>query len=164
MKRVLSFLLVGALCLCFSVPTFAAETVPQQNGGTIVSESEENLGDGFTVETVVSVPKTEKGIHFNASTQTRTASATSTVRHDGDWVGSITLTANFGYNGSSAWVNRMSTSHSVASGWTYENERTWKSGGTANMSASMSKKIAFIPITTVDPSASITCSPTGQIS
>ena len=155
---------MGALCLCFAVPFSAAETVPQQNDKTIISESEENLDNGFTIETVISVPKTDEGIHFNASTQTKTANATSTVRHDGDWVGSITLTANFGYNGSFSWVNRMSTSHSVASGWTYENERTWKSGRTAKMSASMSKKIAFIPITTVDPSVSITCSPTGQIS
>lgn len=164
MKRILSFLLVSALCLCFVVPSFAAETVPQQNNKTIVSVSEKDLGNGFTMRTVISIPKTGKSIHSNTSTQTKTASATSTVRHDGTWVGSITLTANFGYNRSSAWVNRMSTSHRIASGWTYKNERTWKSGGTANMSASMSKKLGFIPITTVDPSVSITCSPTGQIS
>ena len=165
MKKLLSFLLASALCVVCAVPAFAAEAVPQQqNGETVISVSEKDLGNGFTMETVVSIPKSISKIHVDSITKTRTASTTNTIKHDGTFVGSITLIANFGYNGSSSWVNSMRTGHSIASGWSYENENTWESGGTANMSAAMIKKLAFITITEVDPSISTTCSPTGQIS
>ncbi len=164
MKRLLSFLLASALCVVCTVPSFAAENVTQQNDKTVISVSEKDLGNGFTMETVISIPKSSSKLHVNAITQTRTANATNTVKRGGSRVGSITLTANFGYNGSSAWVNSMSAGHSVASGWSYENESTWSSGGTANMSASMVQKLGFITIAEVDPSISITCSPSGQIS
>ncbi len=164
MKRLLSFLLASVLCIICVAPSFAAETVPQRNGETVISVSEKDLGNGFTMKTVTSVLNTNMKFRVNALSQTETYRRTSAVEHDGSWVGSITLTASFGYNGSSAWVNSMSTSHSVASGWSYENESTWKSGGTANMSAAMIQRIAFITITETDPSVSMTCSPSGQIS
>lgn len=164
MKRLLSFLLASIMCICCAAPSFAAETVPQRNGETVISVTKKDLGNGFTMKTVTSVINTSMKFRTNALSQTETYRRTSAVEHDGNWVGSITLTANFGYNGSSAWVNSMSTSHSLASGWSYENESTWKSGGTANMSATMVLKLAFITITQVDPSVSMTCSPSGQIS
>lgn len=164
MKKLLCFLLASIFCVICVVPSFAAQTIPQQNDETIISVSEKDLGNGFTMKTVVSIPKTSTKMHLNSLTQTKTANATNTVNHDGSWVGSITLTANFGYNGSSSWVNGMSTSHSIASGWTYENESTWKSGRTANMSADMVKKFGFITLASVSPNVSVSCSPSGQIS
>lgn len=164
MKRLLSFLLVSALCVVCTVPSFAVNTVPQQKNETVISVSEENLGNGFTMKTVTSVLKSNMGLLANVSSQSKTYRRTGVVEHNGSRIGSITLTASFGYDGSSAWVNSMRTSHSIASGWSYENESTWKSGGTANMSASMIKRLAFITIAEADPSLSMTCSPSGQIS
>lgn len=164
MKRLLSFLLASILSIVCIAPSFAAETIPQQNDDSVISVSEKDLGNGFTMKTVTSVLNTSMKFRTSALSQTKTYRRTSSVQQNGSWVGSITLTANFGYNGSSAWVNSMSTSHSVAGGWSYENENTWKSGGTANMSATLAQKLGFITLVAVDPSVSMTCSPSGQIS
>lgn len=163
MKRLMSFLFVSVLCLYCVVPSFAAEAAVQRSQETVASVTEEDLGNGFTMKTVIVVQKVNAR-SVQSSTQTRTAKKTSTVEHNGDRVGSMTLTANFGYNGSSAWVNSMSTGHSMTSGWTYEDEQTWKSGGTANMSAVMAKKLGSITLVSVEPQISISCSSTGQIS
>lgn len=164
MKRLISFLLVSVLCISCIAPSFAAEIPSQQSNETVISVTEQNLGNGFTLKTVTSIPKVSARFHMDSVGRTITASRTQTVTHNSDWVGSMTLTANFGYNGSSAWVNSIRTSHSVAGGWSYENESSWKSGETANMSAAMIQRLAFITIAEVDPSISMSCSPSGQIS
>lgn len=164
MKRLLSFLLASILSIVCIAPPFAAETIPQQNDESVISVSEKDLGNGFTMKTVTSVLNTSMKFRTSALSQTKTYRRTSSVQQNGSRIGSTTLTASFGYDGSSAWVNSMRTSHSVASGWSYESESTWKSGETANMSASMIKKLGFIQIAEADPSVSMTCSPSGQIS
>lgn len=164
MKKLCSFLLVGILCLGYVIPSFAYENVTSKNTETIISVSEKELGDGYSMKTVTTILKARTQFATTALRQSRTVKKTSTVEHGSEWVGSITLTANFGYNGSSSWVNSMNTSHNIASGWTYEDEHTWKNGATANMSAIMKKKFVFITITEVNPNISITCSPSGSIS
>lgn len=165
MKKLVSFFLASAFCICCVVPSFAAEAAPASSSKSVISVSEEELGNGFTVETVISIPKEAgKRLQVNDANQSRTAQKTQTVRHGSDFVGSMTMTVNFGYNGFSSWVNSISTSHSMASGWSFTNEQTWSSGGTANMSASMVQKLGFLTLAEVDPSMSLTCAPSGAIS
>lgn len=165
MKKLLSLLLVGTFCMVCSVPSFAAQAASPQVSETVISVTEQDLGNGFTEKTVTSIPgHSMLQTQLNAASLTKTVHRTAEVRHDGSFVGSVTLTATFGYNGSSSWVNSMRASHSMASGWDYTNEKLWKSGGTANLSATMVKKLAFLTVAQVDPSVSMTCSPTGAIS
>lgn len=92
---------------------------------------------------------------------TKSADKTHTVKYDGAVVAEVTLSASFSYDGTTtAKVVSASSSHSTSNGWSYKSESISKSGGTAKLTAKLTKLLTGeIPI-----SISITCSPSGQIS
>jgi len=149
LRRSASLALVFVLLFCsMTIPTGAVESVYQKNE---IVETEFGL---IEVETVLTV--------YNSLNRSNTKSAdyTQTVKFSGNVVAEVTLSATFGYDGKTAWVSSASGSRTTYYGWTYGSEKITKSGGTAKLTATLSHVLhRSIPI-----SASLTCSPTGQIS
>ncbi len=159
MKKLLSCVLTLAMVFSLSISCFAQE-VPVQNVQSLVVTTE-NLGNGITVETKTTVYNTYSVL---SAVSTRSASQTKTYKANGATVGTATLNASFGYNGSSAWVTSKSAAHTTASGWSYGSESLTASGNTANLSALLTQRSGNIITGTVDVDVSLTCSPSGQIS
>lgn len=115
----------------------------------------QDLGNGVTVETVVTV----EDALFRS--YTRRASTKNTYKNNGTEIATVTLTATFGYDGSDAWVVSSSGSHTVESGWSYSGERISDSGGTATLTATIksTKGLGQVPV-----DISLTCSKNGDIS
>ncbi len=124
-----------------------------EDGGVSVVTERYVTEDGFEVETVLSVHRsTSRASYF-------TAEKAQTIRDGGKDVAKVTLTAKFGYDGTAAWVENASGSHTTYDGWSYENESVTCSGGTANLSADLTKigeRLLYVSVT-------LTCSPTGEI-
>lgn len=108
----------------------------------------------FEVETVLSIHNSL--LRANS----RTASKTQSVKQNGTAVAEVTLTATFRYTGSSVSVTDTDSDYTTYNGWSYKNESISTSGGTASLSASLTKLLAG----TVPVSISITCTPSGAIS
>ncbi len=115
----------------------------------------QDLGNGITVETVITV---EDSL---SRSSTKRASSTSTFKNKGEEIATVTLTATFGYDGSDAWVVSSSGSHTVEPGWSYSGERISDSGGTATLTATIksTKGLGQFPV-----DISLTCSKNGDIS
>lgn len=160
MKKLFSLFLVLAMALSVSVSGFAQETLPQKVQSSTVSTKD--LGNGLTVETKTTIFSTVNAARAGYSA--RSATRTDTYKANGSTVATVTLTANFGYDGSSAWVISKSASHSTVSGWSYGSESLEAYGDTASLSAVLTQWVGIIPIGTVDVDISLTCSPTGGIS
>jgi hypothetical protein len=144
---------IAILCGVFgSTVSYAAVPVPVQ------TTSVQHLGNGITVETTTTVSSSL------LRRSTKSATRNSTYKDNGTAIATVTLNAEFGYNGSTAWVVSASASHWVASGWSYENESLSTSGGTARVTASLRKWMGFISIATVPVNDAITCSKNGAIS
>lgn len=159
MKKLFSCVLAFAMVFSLSVSCFAQEVPAQNVQSTVVTT--ENLGNGITVETKITVYNTYSVL---SATSTRSASQTKTYKANGSTVATATLKASFGYNGSSAWVTSKSASHTTVSGWSYGSESLTASGDTANLSALLTQRSGNTTIGTVDVDISLTCSPSGQIS
>ncbi len=120
----------------------------------IVAETRD-LGNGVTVETVIVVDEAL------SRSSTKKASTVNTYKYRGEEIGTVTLTATFGYDGSRAWVVSASGSASMEPGWTYSGERISDSGGTAYLSATIKNTSGQIKVS-VD--IDLTCSKDGDIS
>lgn len=94
-----------------------------------------------------------------ARSSSRRADKTATVKYENNVIAEVTLSVNFGFDGSSAWVISTSSSHTTYNGWSYGNENITTSGGTATLTATLTKLFNRAPV-----NISLTCSPTGQIS
>ncbi len=151
-KRIFIVCLVALMTVTFLAPAAQAAYTPDE-----VFSSVEVLDNGVTIETTLVI---HGSIDILRSTSSKTATKTDVYKYNGTEIATISLTANFGYDGSSSWVNSSSVSKSIASGWTYSGENLSSSGGTATVTASLKKFL----ITTVGVNTSITCSPTGAIS
>lgn len=160
MKKFLSVLLAFAMALSVSIPSFAQETASQKVQSTSVATKD--LGNGFTVETKTTIFSAADAARAGYST--RSATRTDTYKSNGSTVATVTLKADFGYDGSSAWVISDSASHSTVSGWSYGSESLEAYGNTASLSALLTQWAGIIPIGTVDVDISLTCSPAGGIS
>lgn len=147
MKKRLTFAAV-LFCLIFAmaVPSGAAPQVVQETKTTTTV-----YGD-FEVEETLTV-------YSNLRSSTKSASKSQTIKQSGIIVAEVTLDATFGYDGKTAWVVSASGSHTTYDGWSYSNERITKSGGTATLSATLSKGGVKAPF-----SISITCTASGSIS
>lgn len=149
MKKMFSTMLLSALLICATVlPTSAV----QQTDRT----SEVFYTECGPVEVETTLTVYESGARSNS----KRASLTNTYKNNGKVIAEVTLNATFGYDGSTAWVISASGSHTTYDGWSYGSEKISKSGGTATLTASLSKSGAG----TIPVSISLTCSPTGQIS
>ena len=91
---------------------------------------------------------------------TKSAKKTQTFKSGSTVIGDVTLSATFGYDGSTAWVVSASGSNTIGSGWSYKNESISKSGNTAKLTAQLTKLL----LPNVNVTISMTCSPSGQIS
>ena len=129
MKRLISFLTMFGLILSITGFCFAAE--PQIESQTTTVET---LEDGIIVETVFTV-------YCNvARVQTRSATVTKNyTESNGTKIASVTLNAEFVYDGSDAWVTDSYTNVSEYNGWNYGSERISESGNTARLSATLTK-------------------------
>lgn len=87
------------------------------------------------VETVLTVHE------FLARSNTKSANATQTFKLSGKAIADVTLSATFGYDGKTAWVTSASGSHTTYDGWSYSNEKITNSGGTASLSATLTKPL-----------------------
>lgn len=85
------------------------------------------------IETVLTIYDTP----FRASS--RTASKSQNIKYDGSTIAKVTLTATFRYDGSSVSVTDTDSSHTTYDGWSYKNEDILTYGGTAKLSAKLTK-------------------------
>lgn len=150
MKK-LSFLM--SLLLLFNLCTFSAAALsPEVYQETQVIYTEE-YGDVLVETTLIIQPSL-----FRSSE--KTASRTNNYSSGGTRIATVTLTATFGYDGRSAWVEDADGSHTVSGGWSYKNEEITTSGNTAELTAKLTKLLSSnIPV-----ELSLSCSPTGTIS
>lgn len=164
-KKFSAVALAGLLTL-FLLPTPKASAA-YAPAPTETRYSVEALGDGITVETttvIYDLPASagtfsSDFMNSAASSSSKRVSRTSTIKHSGTTIATITLNAAFGYNGSSSWVTSTSYSKTTSLGWVYTNHNIGTSGGTATLSAILLSLIGSVPVY-----ISITCSPSGAIS
>lgn len=125
----------------------AAET------GKVVDVVVEDLGNGFISETKLIVYESD------TRSSTKAASTVRKITNNGSVIATITLNAQFSYDGSSAKVINTSYSKTLASGWSYTNHNISKSGNRATLNATVKKLLTSLPVYMY-----IQCSPIGVIS
>lgn len=152
MRKMIVFLLcLVMLCGIAPVASFAATSETTQTTRI------EYLGNGITVETVTTVyPSLQRSSTLTGKTE-------STYKEGSTVIATVTLTATFGYDGSSAWVLSASASHWVASGWTYENHSITTSGATARVTATLKKWQGSTLIGSVPVNDTLSCGANGTI-
>lgn len=143
-KNLVSLLLCFLLAAAMAVPCFAQEHTQ------VIATYTEDLGNGITAVTTITQTVTR-------STISRTKA--SNYYSSGQYIGQAALSATFSYNGSTAQATGASGTGSGANGWNYGGQRTWTSGNSAYLSATLSKGGASVPV-----SLSLTCSPSGSVS
>lgn len=146
MKR---FFAVIFMLFALVIPCFAA-------GPTIESEEvfRETLSDGTIVESVFTV--------YNSSARATGKSADYTKTFwdsNRNKMAVVTLYVDFSYDGTEAWIRSSYTDVTEYNGWTYGSERIRESGGTAKLTAKISKSGQ----TDRNVSMSISCSPNGVL-
>ncbi len=148
MKRFWALIVSLALAVCLAVPGMALE-----NKETVIDLGVEDLGNGFTCHTTLTV---NAGLSRASS---KIGSTTKDYSYWGSWIGTVQLNGSFTYNGSTATATGVSASHSVASGWSYGGESTGYSGNRVYLSASFSGSGGSVPV-----SMSLSCSGNGTLS
>lgn len=143
-KNLVSLLLCFLLAAAIAVPCFAQEHTQ------VIATYTKDLGNGITAVTTITQTVTR-------STISRTKA--SNYYSSGQYIGQAALSASFSYNGSTAQATEASGTGSGANGWNYGGQRTWTSGSSTYLSASLSKGGASVPV-----SLSLTCSPSGSVS
>ncbi|MCI8688663.1 MAG: hypothetical protein HFF57_10250 [Lawsonibacter sp.] len=149
MKKISSLSLISLFLMYMLVLPAQAVSSTYQEKEVIHSE----LGD-IEIETITT---TYSSVSRSSG---RNADRTKTVRFSGEVIAEITLSVTFGYDGKTSWVSSASGSHTTYGGWSYGDEEITKSGGTASLSATLSRLLHRDILIDI----SLTCSPTGQIS
>ena len=149
MKKSVSLLLT--VFLLFTVAIF-----PSAASNSNVSESTSIIHTDFGD---IQVDSTLIIFDSLSRADSRSAKHTETFRYDGKVIATVTLSATFGYDGKSAWVEKSSSSHTTSGGWSYGNETIKDSGNTVFLSARLSKFL----YPSVDFTLSMTCSPNSEI-
>ena len=127
MKKHISFFLALMMCV-MAIPVGASFDEVYRETEIIHTES----GD-IEIETILTIHDTP----FRASS--RTASKSQNIKYDGSTIAKVTLTATFRYDGNSVSVIDTDSSHTTYGGWSYKNEDILTYGGTAKLSAKLSK-------------------------
>lgn len=136
-------ILVFALMFTLVLAPCAYAVEPSETTTTTVTD----LGDGLTVTSTVTI----------IDPLTRDSSRRVVNKNDydlnGTWIGTVTLTTVFTYNGITAGVTSATYSQSLASGWSYTNHNlttttvSSSSGGKATLTANLRKNIiANVPV------------------
>jgi len=148
MKKYIS-LFLALLIFVMAVPVGAAKSEVSRETEIIHTDS----GD-IEIETVLT-------IHNSLfSSGSKTVTKDRSYKYDGTVIAEVSLTATFRYTGTSASVTSSDSSYTTYNGWSYKNESISTSGGTASLSAKLSKLL----VGTVPVSISIKCSADGTIS
>ncbi len=156
-KRVITMCLMALMIVTMLAPAVQANYMPEE---VIISIAD--LGNGITVESTITVHESISTFNMMA---TKRATKKDVYKVGGQEVATISLTASFGYDGSSSWVNSASVTKSIASGWTYSNEDITTSGGTASGgTATVTATLKKTGVTTTNVYTYISCSPDGEIS
>lgn len=151
-KSVIAMCLVVFTIGIMLAPAAQATFTPGEITTTVME-----LGRGITVKSTVTICESISAYSTMAS---KTAKKTDIYERNGTEIATVIITASFGYDGTTSWVNSASVSKSVSSGWTYTNENLTTSGGTATVTALLKKT----GIETVDVYTYISCSHNGDIS
>lgn len=149
-RRVISIFLGALITAAFFLLPAHADYSPGKAVTTVA-----DLGNGVTVESTIFIDDTSP----LSLMETKNATKQDVYKYNGSQIATVSITASFGYDGSSSWVNSASVSKSVSSGWTYSNENITTSGGTATVTASLKKFPYNVAVNTY-----ISCSPDGEIS
>lgn len=150
-KRTITTFFAVIMVVALFSPISQANYVPEENDVTVT-----DLGNGFTVEGKIIL---EKDISSLSLMSTKLATKKDVYKINGTEIATVSITASFGYDGSTSWVNRASVSKSVSSGWTYSDENITTSGGTATVTATLKKFPYNVNVYTY-----ISCSADGDIS
>lgn len=150
-KRIITMALIVLMTATFFAPAANADCAPAKNAVTVT-----DLGNGITVESTTFIEEAFSPLSLMA---TKKATKQDVYKCNGSQIAIISITANFGYDGSSSWVNSASVSKDISSGWTYSNEDITTSGGTATVTATLKKFPYNVAVDTY-----ISCSPDGEIS
>ncbi|MDY3014352.1 MAG: hypothetical protein SOR61_04025 [Evtepia sp.] len=150
-RKSLCFLLLSALIVTMTMPFHSSAAAA--DAGEVIDYSAEDLGNGITVESVITL----------SSTRTlRSASNTSTFKRDGKEIAKVTLYATFTYNGSLASVWSTDYSKSTSLGWFYRSHQITTMdrmpSATATLDAKLQGIVGIIPV-----HITLRCSPTGTI-
>lgn len=150
MSRRISAFLIGVLLLCTAVlPCAAAQPASSVQQSVIHTE----YGD-IVVTTTLTVYDSA------ARASTKSADKIRTFTYQGQTIATVTLSATFGYDGKSAWVEEASASHDTSGGWSYGREVIDTDGSTAALSARLTHRDRpYIPV-----DISMSCTPSGKIS
>lgn len=148
MKKKLSLFCAFVLLVAMMVPAAQAQSTYQETE-TVYTE----YGD-FEIETTTIVYNTV------SRSSSRSADKEQVIKYGGKVIAEVTLSATFGYDGKTAWVISASGSHTTYDGWSYSGEKITKSGGSAALTAKLSKWSEG----TANVNISLKCSPSGQIS
>lgn len=145
-KKIFSCILCLALSFVLAFSCFAQESQ------TVLAQYTEELGNGITA--IVTITESQS---FARSTKTHTVKKQ--YYSSGEYAGTVALMAHFSYNGSTSSAASASGSGIGANGWTYASQKTWTSGSSAYLTATLSKNGTYIPVT-----LSLTCDANGNVS
>lgn len=151
-KRIITMCLMALIIVTVLAPAAQAEYMPEEVITTVT-----DLGDGVTVESIITV---HESISAFSTMATKKATKVDTYKRNGTQIATVSITASFGYDGNTSWVNSASVTENVSSGWKYGNEEITTSGGTATVTATLTKT----GVVTLDVYTWISCSPDGDIS
>lgn len=136
-------LLIGSLIMLLTLSVAASAAEPQKI----------DMGDGFYMITTTKLSDIQ--LYGGSVTGDKTAD----VYYSGTYVGSITITATFIYDGSRVGVESKSASASTSNGWSYKSKSATGSGGSATGSCTFYKGS-----TSKSASVTVYCDKNGNIS
>lgn len=149
-KKVLFLLVLTLLVSILSVPASATEKT-----GNV--ETETIYVDGLGEVAVTTVTQEQS---MGLRSTKKSVSRVQKYKYKDQEIATVTLEAEFGYDGSDAWVISASGTKSISSGWSYSGQSIDKNGGSVSLTATLSDGIsAKIPV-----EITMTCSPSGTIS
>lgn len=148
MKKLLSFatLLIFLFILAFSA--FAADSKQEViDLGTVYMEN------GISCHTMLVIQNSSE------RTSNQSGYIIKNFSYYGSTIAKVQLNGTFTYDGRTARAIAVSVSHATYNGWSYGGESSWCSGNRVNMSATVTKGSASVPV-----SATMSCSATGALS
>ena len=146
------------LCICICLASLAVLILPvyaaAESQETIISQREYVLDNGLTVieeitETVISRSSTKYG------------NKKATIKDGDTTIAIIAFTAQFGYDGTSAWVvSKTVTQTDTYESWTYKQDSFTSSGSTVTLDYTLSRWLFW----NNSYSMSLTCDKDGNLS
>lgn len=153
MKRIFTFFC--CLILVFSATMHASAVGANIELQEILYSQTENLGNGITVTTEISVPSSQARATDKSATCSQTFKDGSTV------IAVISIRGTFRYDGSTvSVVSKSVTQTTTYNGWSYSQTSFTSSGGTITLSGKLTRLFSLnVPV-----NMSLTCDKDGNIS